>query len=87
MRVKVSVTVDLPKHLLQEYVQHIRDFDTKHDVGKKSDVQFVILMSGDITPSEGEHVIRSIKPPFDFVIKNDEKKEIKFHDSSLNEPV
>lgn len=65
MKVKVSVNAELPKELVKSFVQYIRDFDTKHDPKKYSDVHFLILMTGDITQAEAEEIMRSINPPFD----------------------
>lgn len=58
---KISIEAEVPDGLLQEWLQHLRNFDTKHP-----GCHFVIAAKSGKTMGEAMDMIRSIDPPFDF---------------------
>lgn len=74
----VNVVIDLPDELLQEFVQHMRDFDTKHDPNHEDIVRLSIgVIGSEMTAARVEQAMRNVQPPFSIVANvplEDERK-------------
>ena len=62
-RIQVSINAMIPRELLFELVQHIRDFDVDH-----ADCQFgVFTAGGAISPEEVMDILKRVTPPFPYL--------------------
>jgi hypothetical protein len=63
---KVNIEVSLPDGMLQDFLQHLRDFDTQHDPLRQSLIHIAIgIEAANMTASEIEHIFKRIRPPFE----------------------
>lgn len=59
-KIQVSITATIPRELLYELVQHIRDFDVQY-----ADCHFgIFAASGAISADEMEAILKRVHPPF-----------------------
>ena len=63
---KIALGITLPTELAGEFLQHIRDFDTKHDPEHKGIVHFVLLSVSDDSVTKLEEIVNKIEPGFAF---------------------
>ena len=59
---KINLTVELPSELAQEFMQVLRDFDTKHDPEHQGIVKFSALLEGEMTAEEATAMLQGITP-------------------------
>lgn len=61
-KARISVIGEVPERLLQAFIQHLRDFDTRH-----SDCAFRFdIVADSLSTDEVERIMASIDPPFEF---------------------
>ena len=59
-KIQISITATIPRELLYELVQHVRDFDVAY-----ADCHFGIFAAGGaISADEMESILKRVKPPF-----------------------
>lgn len=65
---EISVTINLPDELVQEFLQSIRVFDMKHDPNHEGKVKITGFGKSDDMPVEKiKAIIESVDPPFEFL--------------------
>jgi hypothetical protein len=72
---KISVTIELPDDLTQEFIQMIRVFDMKHDPNHEGRVKVAWFGESNEMPFEKlQAIMESVDPPFAFrkAFKKDE---------------
>jgi hypothetical protein len=63
----VKLEVSLPDHLLQPFLQHLRNYESAHSEFVHAAI--LITDSGAMTMDEVESILRSLRPPFKFFDK------------------
>jgi hypothetical protein len=65
---KIHFTADLPDELAQEFLQHLRDFDMKHDPNHENKIKMYIFPEGKCpTAEDAVKLMMSMNPPPQFV--------------------
>ena len=65
---KISLTIDLPDELAQDFLQLIRVFDRKHDPNHEGKVKITWFGKSDDMPVEKmKAIIESVDPPFEII--------------------
>lgn len=63
---KVTMELIMPDELLQAFLQHMRDFDTRHDPEHKDLVKMAIgVEAPDLPAATLETIFRNVRPPFE----------------------
>jgi hypothetical protein len=67
---KVTITAEMPKHLIQLYLQMIRNFDVEHF----NEVELRITLDANMPSEEAEKLLARISPPYAYraTIKNND---------------
>jgi hypothetical protein len=64
----ISLMIDLPDDLAQDFLQSIRVFDMKHDPNREGKVKIAWFgKSKDIPFEELKAIMESVDPPFEFI--------------------
>ena len=63
---KISLTIEFPDALAEEFVQLIRNFDVKHDPRHEDIVKLCWVMEGNVGIKRMQEVLGSIDPPAAF---------------------
>ena len=71
MILTVEVTADIPKALLREFLQQIRDFDSAHS--NEVYCKFSVI-APDLTPGEVQNILNRIKPPIELTLVRSRKR-------------
>lgn len=62
----IRLEIALPDELLQAFLQHLRDFDTRHDTEHKGLVHLAIgIEAPGISASTIQSIFSNIRPPFE----------------------
>lgn len=64
--INVSLNIKLDESLLREFLQHLRDFDSKH--GDRAEMIYFIN-APHLSMAQVEAIFASIDPPFEFMKK------------------
>ena len=65
---KISLTIERPDDLAQDFLQSIRIFDMKHDPNHEGKIKVVWFgKSDDITVEKMKAIMESVNPPFEFI--------------------
>lgn len=64
---KISLTIEFPDELAQEFMQLVRTFDAKHDPRHQGAVKVTMLNQSDLTIEKMTAVLESLDPPPDFM--------------------
>ena len=59
---KITLSVSMPDHLTQEFLQLIRDFDIKHDPNHEDKIIVQMLGVGNQTAEQMEAVFGALRP-------------------------
>jgi hypothetical protein len=63
----VEIKGHLPDELVQEFMQYIRDYDTKYDEGHESKVHFELnIFASDMSVERLRDIFASLKPPMPY---------------------
>ena len=69
---RITLSVELPEDLHQAFLQHLRDFDTKHDPDHKGIVTIFALSTGHkMSAEEFVRQARDITPPLPVAMKKE----------------
>jgi hypothetical protein len=61
MTIKTVLVAEIPEHLIEAWVQHVRDFDSSH-----ADCHFEILSASSRSLEDINKMLDRIDPPFEF---------------------
>jgi len=65
---KISLTIELPDDLAQDFLQSIRIFDMKHDPNHEGKIKVAWFGKSDDMPFEKlTAIMESVDPPFEFM--------------------
>lgn len=59
---KITLSVTLPDDLAPEFLQTIRDFDTKHDPNHENKIIILMLTEGHRTAEQMAAVLNALRP-------------------------
>jgi hypothetical protein len=68
---KIQLTAELPDALYGPFLQHLRDFDTKHDPRHEGIVKFYTATNTEMTAEEISKIAAGIYPPL--LVKTERK--------------
>jgi hypothetical protein len=60
--VKVTLQIELPDELAQEWMQYVRNFDTKHDPNHEGKVKLQMLCDSDWPAERMQAMLQAVSP-------------------------
>ena len=64
---KLYFSAEMPDHLVPDFLQVVRDFDTRHDPKHKGHVHFETMMETDWPVERAEAIFKGLRPAPEFV--------------------